>query len=280
MSDRASTVAERRRPGSAEPRPAPVSGPATAPVAPSPRASLLLDEAASAATAGQWGRSTRILAAAAAAADDPGQRREILRRLAVTAADGRRHRASAKAVLELQQQAPTDPDNLVAFANVALARGNFVHADRAARSALDQDSTNGAAWVALAAGYCGLGWFEAAEACLNRVPADDLTDVDRWRIGRAVNRWAMTNSRWLIAGALSAVLVGVLAIAIATSIPFVTRQWRLTSLRSVDDARRFDGERFEKLATDAWRTERHLRLGHAVAVCVSVLGFAAAVAFL
>jgi tetratricopeptide (TPR) repeat protein len=178
-------------------------------------------------------------------------------------------------VYQLQQLEPRDADTWVAFANVALARGNYEHADAAARSALEIDGSHHGAWVALAAGYAGLGWFDEAEACLDQLDRRAVTDRERWRIGRAVNRWAMSKSRWPTIGAVALVVVGVLAVAIAASVPFVAREFRLRSLRSD----RVTGW-FETAATDAWRFERRLRFGHGAIVVTSVMAFLAAVFWL
>lgn len=235
-------------------------------------ASVLVDEADRLIDGRDFGRASRVLAVAAATAPeaDVEQRRTILQRLAVTAADGGRHRISGEAMFELQAMQPRDADTWVAFANVALARGNHTHADAAARAALVKAPDHHGAWVALAAGYAGLGWFDRARDCLDRLDDSAITDLERWRLGRAVNRWAMAESRWAVIGAASALLVGLLAVAIGSTVPLVTRDLRLRRLRS---SRR--DRRFEALASDAWRFERRLRIGHAAAVLTSVTAFVA-----
>lgn len=236
--------------------------------------SVLTDEAGRLADAGNFRKASRLLAVAATTIDEGPQRMDVLRRLAVASAEGGQHRISCDAVYELQADQPHSADTWVAFANVALARGNYSHADRAARSALELDESHAGAWLALATGYCGLGWFEAADECLDHVDRDELSDRDRLRLGRAINRWALAGTRWLIVGAVAALLVGVLAIAVAASVPILVREWRLQRLRSgsADASTKY----FASVATDSWRFERRLRFAHASAVVVSVLGFVAA----
>ncbi len=240
--------------------------------------SVLTDEAGRLADEGHFRKASRLLAVAATTIDDGPQRRDVLRRLAVASAEGGQHRISCDAVFELQTEQPHDADTWVTFANVALARGNYSHADRAARSALELDENHQGAWIALATGYCGLGWFEAAEQCLDHVDREQLSDRDRNRIGRAVNRWSLSGTRWILISAVAALLVGVLAIAVAASVPFVTRDWRLQRLRATSPAS--STKFFESLATDAWKLERKLRAAHASAVVVSIIAFVAATTLL
>ncbi len=236
--------------------------------------SVLLEEAGRLIERRSWRKAVKILAVAATTSvgDD---RRRALQQLAVASADGGQHQVSCEAVFELQELQPRDADTWVSFANVALARGNYSHADAAARSALAEDPNHRGAWLALSAGYAGLGWFDQAGDCLTKVDDRPLTHLEQWRIGRAVNRWSLARSRWLLVGAVSALLVGVLAFAIATSIPFLTREWRLRGLRSSETA-----DRFESFAGEAWRFEKKLRFAHAATVVASVAGFVAAVTLL
>ncbi len=233
--------------------------------------SVLVDEAARLTAEGDRRKALRLLAVAATTTEEPINRHAVLARLAVTAADAGRHNVSADAVFELQQATPRTADLWVTFAEVALSRGNYGHADRAARSALELDPDHQGAWAALAAGYAGLGWFEDADSCLKRIDRTTLTDLQRWRIGRAVNRWSLTKTRWVAMTAISAIVVGVLAVAVAVSIPFVTREFRLRALRDAEQS-----STFEEFAAEAWRSEHRLRVGHAAVVLLSVLTFVAA----
>lgn len=237
--------------------------------------SVLVEEANRLTASHDRRRAVRLLAVAATTTEDPTRRHAVLSQLAVTSADGGRHNVSADAVFELQQVTPRTADLWVTFAEVALSRGNYGHADSAARSALELDPDHRGAWAALAASYAGLGWFEAAHSCLDRVDRVALTDLQRWRIGRAVNRWSLTKTRWIAATVITAIIAGVLAVAIAVSIPFVTREFRLRSLRADEQSRPF-----EDMASEAWRFEHRLRIGHAALVSASVLTFVAAAVFI
>ncbi|MGH1493214.1 MAG: hypothetical protein ACRBK7_28090 [Acidimicrobiales bacterium] len=238
----------------------------------SPPTSVLLDEADRLIGARRWRQAIRVLSVAATTTVSSQDRWHILQRLAVTAADGGDHRVSAEAVYELQQMEPRDADTWVTFANVALARSNYGHADTAARAALAEDPSHHGAWIALAASYAGLGWFDEADDCLDHLDRAAISDRERWRIGRAVNRWALSKSRWFTVTAVAAVVVGVLAVAIASTVPFLTREWRLRDMRGAESTKWF-----EKLASDAWQFERKLRYGHALTVVTSVAGFVAVV---
>ena len=234
---------------------------------------VILDEATRLVEERDLGRATEVLAVAAATRPVGPERNRALHQLAVVAADCGRHRVSADAVYELQQISPRDADTWVTFANVALARGNHHHADTSARAALAQDDQNRGAWLALAGGYAGLGWFDQASDCLDRVDRASLSASERWRLGRSVNRWALGDTRWLLVAAISAMLVGVLAVAVASSVPFVVRTRRLRHLRGDRSA-----AAFATLAADAWRSEWRLRLGHAAVVVASVAAFAGVLA--
>ncbi len=237
--------------------------------------SVLVDEATRLTAKRDRRRAVRLLAVAATTTEDPTHRQGVLSQLAVTSADGGRHKISADAVFELQQVTPRTADLWVTFAEVALSRGNYGHADTAARSALDLDPNHRGAWAALAASYAGLGWFDAAHSCLDHTDRTALTDLQRWRIGRAVNRWSLTKTRWIAATVVSAIIAGVLAVAIAVSIPFVTREFRLRALRAAENS-----QPFEEMASEAWRFEHRLRIGHAILVSLSVLTFIAAAVFI
>lgn len=241
----------------------------------SPPTSVMLEEASRLVAERNWKRAVRVLSVAATTTVNENDRRNVLQKLAVTAADGGQHRVSCEAVYELQQMEHRDADMWVTFANVALARGNYHHADAAAREALELDGSHRGAWMALASGYAGLGWFTEADSCLDHLDRAEITDRERWRVGRAVNRWALAKSYWITATALAVVVVGVLAVAIASTIPFLTREWRLRGVRA-DSATAW----FESAASDAWRHERKLRYGHAVTVLASVTCFIAAVLWL
>lgn len=217
----------------------------------------------------RWRAATRVLTAAADGAEGE-ERRPVLERLAVTAADGGRHGTSREAVYELSRLGPHTPATWVAFANVALARGNHLHADRAARAALQDDPADHGAWTALSAGYAGLGWFDEAGACLDRLDRASLSERDRWRIGRAVNRWALGGTAWLILVVAAIPLLGVGVAALAVAGPPLVRRWRLDRLAAVGV-----GPELVEMARSAWRRAIGLRIAYGV-----VIGVASAAALL
>ncbi len=211
--------------------------------------------------------ATDVLATAAANAGDT-DRRLVLERLAVTAADAGRHNISSEAVYRLQELAPPTADTWVAFAQVALARNNYEHADTAARSALSIEPDHHRAWATLSASYAGLGWFDEADSCLHRIDSDQLDELDRWRIGRATNRWAF-RTRGAIAGtAVGALFLGILALTVMATVPFAVRRRRLRLLGH--------HQAFAHLtawAADAWRFEWRVRLAHSAVFVAAVGGY-------
>lgn len=225
-----------------------------------PPTEVLLAEADRLAAEGRWRPATRLLVAAADRVDgDDG--RPVLERLAVAAADAGRHGLSREAVYRLDRLGPHTPSTSVAFANVALARGNHLHADRAARSALAAEPTNREAWLALAAGYGGLGWFDESATCLGPVGADDLADREQFRIGRAVNRWSLAGTGWFVLALLAVPLVGWSAGIVAAIGPLAVRRWRLRHLRRVAS-----GAVLAPMAAAAWRATRSQRSVHGALV--------------
>ena len=186
----------------------------------------------------------------------------------MAAAEAGRHQISSDAVHSLQRVRPRTAALWVTFSEVALARTNYVHADGAARSALTLAPHDHDAWAAMSAGYAGLGWFDEAEACLTKLDRSKLSDIQRHRIGKAVNRWALGCSRGLLLTAIAALLVGALAVAIGVSAPLVARDLRLRQLAAASNT-----QMFAALADDAWRTEHRLRIGHAVLVTLSIMVF-------
>ncbi len=234
----------------------------------SPPTEVLLAEAERLADEGRWRPATRILTAAVDGVEGEA-RRPVLEQLAVTAADGGRHDLSREAVYHLDRLGPHTPSTSVAFANVALARGNHQHADRAARSALAADPTNRGAWLALAAGYGGLGWFDHAAACLAPLGADPLTGPERQRIGRAVNRWALAGTAWLLLAVVAVPLVGWSAGVAAAVGPLVVRRWRLRHL-----SRDPSGALLAPMANGAWRSARARRAAHGL-IAAAMVGLTA-----
>ncbi len=152
------------------------------------------------------------------------------------------------------------------LAAIAVARHEFLTADTELRAGIDQaieegESVSTEDWAHLAAIYAGLGWFDDAEECFERIDAEDLTDQHRWTVGRSVNHWAMSRT-WAIA--VAGILfypLGLLAVAVGMTVPFMVREFRLT---------RIDGN-MASLASSAWEDERWLRIAHASGVLTTVV---------
>lgn len=184
-----------------------------------------------------------------------------------------------------------DADGWIEVANDAVLRADFERADTAARLALAEDTANRRAWLAMAAGYAGLGWFEQSRTCLRRINDQPLTTEERRLVGRAVNRWALGATRWPWMTLVLAPVIGALAIAVGTSLPMAARNRRLAVLRrfemEIDPIEGVDGwswppgatapePNFWALADQAWPLDWRLRLGHVAAVVASIVLWVAA----
>ncbi len=220
----------------------------------------LMAEARSLVADRRWRPAIRVLESARRLREDDLEVDELMI-VAATNARNRREVKRSRARLEASSSA----SSWVALASGHLVSGHFQAADRAARRALEIEPENAAAWHTLAASYAGLGWFGDAESCTEQA-SEEALDFERWQLGRAVNRWAMTNSH-----SLSVVLVLVfvfgtsvapLACALGLTLPFLLRDLRIRTL----DAH------FSDSADVAWRTEHRLRLvtGLAVLLCTSL----------
>lgn len=152
------------------------------------------------------------------------------------------------------------------LASIAVARSEFLTADSEQRAGIDQAIEDGESistddWAHLAAIYAGLGWFDDAEECFDRIEASELTDQHRWLVGRSINHWALSKT-WAIAiAALLFYPLGLLAIAVGMTVPFMVREFRLTQI---------DGT-MAALASSAWEGERWLRISHAAGVLSTVV---------
>lgn len=234
--------------------------------------SILLTKADLLSRQGEWKQALRVLDAAYAAAIDTDERRHVLEQIAVTAADGSKHRVSSAAVYELSQIEPRPASSWLALAEVALVRGNYLHADTAAREALEEAPESDQAWATLAASYYGLGWFDEADQCMQRTDLEHLSTRHKQRLGIAINSWAMSKSRALVIGVMASVLVGVLGIAIGACVPLIARDIRLRSLNG-----RNDSVDARAMAESAWRSQRGVRAAYAISIAASVAVYLAAV---
>lgn len=188
--------------------------------------------------------------------------------LAVAATHVKKSRLAAEAVGRIRASTPT-LDTHRSLAAVALARHEYLNADTEIRAALDLAGESGTAsdWANLAASYAGLGWFDETANCLDRADKLEIDESDAWIIGRSTNRWAMSKT-WALAVSVGLFFfVGLLAVAIGITVPFMVREFRLTQL----------DERIAGLANDAWAKERWLRLAHAAGVLLTVIAWSLAV---
>jgi len=107
-----------------------------------------------------------------------------------------------------------------------------------------------------------------SRAAIEKVEADPelsatlgASDSAKWLVGRSTNHWGMSKTLATVAGVFMFLVIGLLALAVAITVPFLMREFRMTQL---DD-------RFAVLANDAWSDERWLRLAHAGGVLLTVI---------
>lgn len=187
--------------------------------------------------------------------------------LAIAATHLHKNRVASEAIGRLRAHPPT-PGIHRHLAQVAIANHQFLLADNETRAAMALDEGPDAVedWTHLAACYAGLGWFDEASSCLDRAEALGAEPADTWLIGRSTNFWGLSKNWASAVGLVLFLIVGLLAVAVAITVPFVARELRVTQL----------DERFAALANDAWAEERWLRLVHAGGVLLTVVLWAAA----
>lgn len=146
----------------------------------------------------------------------------------------------------------------------ALARHRYADADASARLAIEANPDSAAGWVDLATAFAGQGWFDQATECLTTADTiGEIAPVQQWRLGRAVNHWALTRTPALAITAVATILVGLLALAVGLSTPMLLRELRVKSLP----------EPFKGAAGWHWETEHRIKVAFAFGVLVSVIGF-------
>ncbi len=245
---------------------APATAPATTPTTRSietadttPGAALMSEARACMAT-GQWKQAVTVLESARQIRNHDHDADALLALAATYAGD----KATAEAsVARLRQIDAPGTNQLAALAQVALAREDFISGDILSRRAVEIDDTNGDAWAALSASYAGLGWFDDAETCLERSDSLGRSPHTELVIGRAVNNWAMTRTFALVISAILFVFIGILALAVGVTIPFIARELRVAQLPT----------RFAAAADTAWRKQTRLRLMHCSAVAGILLAW-------
>lgn len=157
-------------------------------------------------------------------------------------------------------------DGLVRRATRCLERGRWAQADAAARQALDVEPDNAGAWSCLAAAFAGTGWLDEADWCWTQAREQDPA-ADEAVMGRAVNRWALERTPVAVAAVVGlAIGLGVLAFAVALTVPFLTREVRIRRLPATWRAR----------AEAAWPGQGGLRYPAAVTVLLLVALWASA----
>lgn len=161
-----------------------------------------------------------------------------------------------------------------ALAASSLATHDFDQADRYARQALEIEPDSITAWNTLAASYAGLGWFDESQECLVKTEQlskgeAPLSTLERWQIGRAVNRWASTRTYTLFLVPLLALVLGLLAVAFVLTAPLVVRELRVASL----------DEDIRELADEAWAGEHRMRILRGVGVLAVVVVWLLVVGF-
>ncbi len=187
--------------------------------------------------------------------------------LAVAATHAGERRLANEAIAKLRSELDPSLRTVNALTTVALARREYEAADLLSRRAVEMDSHNAEAWANLSASYAGLGWFDQAEDCLDRAEALGIENDRRWFIGQAINNWGLTRT-WAAIVTLALVYsLGLLALAIGITVPFLVREVRVSRLN----------DRFAELASDAWRSEYRMRFGFSAAVSVILVIWAVTV---
>lgn len=186
--------------------------------------------------------------------------------LAIAATHLNKNRLAGEAVGRIRAHPQTAASHRH-LAQVAIAKHQYLLGDSEARAAIEKVEADDDAeiqaqdWANLAACYAGLGWFDEAGDCLDKAEALGATESATWLVGRSTNHWGMSKTFATVAGVFLFLIVGLLALAVAITVPFMMREFRMTQL----------DERFAVLANDAWSHERWLRLAHAGAVVLTVV---------
>jgi tetratricopeptide (TPR) repeat protein len=181
---------------------------------------------------------------------DPDDGAAAAARVVSLTESGRNGRAR-RAADELRMTAPDEQATWSAVAAVVLADGDWVAADRATRRALELAPASADAWAHRAAALAGIGHFDEAAECLERAEeAGGPKPYVAQRVGRAVNLWALRGTHSWPLLLLGFVVVGVLAVALGVTAPFVVRELRV---------RRLGGD-FRERAERAWAGQHRQRV--------------------
>ncbi len=233
-------------------------------VAADPEAGLtLIAEAVQLIELRRWKPALRVLESAVRLRpDDPAIDELTL----IAAAHGHRRSVMKAAAARIAERDEQSASSYHAQAVAALAEHRYQIADGFARQSIESDPGAAAGWVDLATAFAGLGWFDQSTDCLLAAEhKGGITPTQQWRLGRAVNYWALTRTPALIVTAVATLLVGLLALAVGLSTPILLREVRVGGL----------DEPFKSAAQDQWRTEHRIKIGFGLCVLVSVIGFVA-----
>ena len=186
--------------------------------------------------------------------------------VAISATHLSKSRMANEAIGRIRASTPTIETHR-SLAAISLARHEFLTADSELREVIrladqqDEKDETATDWAHFAAVYAGLGWFDQATECLDRSETLGATANHQWMIGRSINHWGMSKTWALAIAALLFYPLGILAVAVGMTVPFMVRELRLTQV----------DERMATLASDAWADERWLRVAHASGVLLTVV---------
>ncbi len=189
----------------------------------------------------------------------------------IAAAHARRRKRLKAALAKLEAREQLGASAYHAQAVAALMDHRYSQADALARKSIEADPSSPAGWADLAASFAGLGWFDQATDCLT-VAAEKggVAATQQWRLGRAVNHWALAASGALLITAAATVLVGFLALAVGLSATILVREIRVHRLP----------EPFKGAAEWQWRSEHLVKITFGIGVLLSVVVFVAAQIYL
>lgn len=229
--------------------------------------SALMDEARLLLIDRQWKSALPVLRSAQRLRPTDGEIDEML----VVATSHAKQRTERDEAIQRLSNDRHLPSRWNALAAAKLATHDFEDADRFARQALDLDPESITAWNTLAASYAGLGWFDEARECLDKTEKLDGQPeaLERWQIGRAVNKWAMTDSYTLILAIVLTLLLGLLGVAFVITAPLVLREIRVAKL----------DEELREMADETWAGEYRMRAKRGVAVLLVLVAWLALLQF-
>ncbi|MFT7600517.1 MAG: tetratricopeptide (TPR) repeat protein [Acidimicrobiales bacterium] len=222
----------------------------------------LYEEALELLEARKWKAAVQVLQALRRLRPDDSDVDELL----LVAASHGKVTAEREAAIRRLTNGTTVASSWTAIAASHLAANNFAEADRAARQAIELDPESPGGWRALGTSFAGLGWFDEAADCLERVE-DDATNFEQWQLGRAVNAWAMSMKHAIVFSAITVLLFRLLGAALVVTAPLLLREVRVSRL----------DEPFRSVADGVWAHEHRLKIMRGTLVLLIVASWAALV---